>query len=101
MNLEGANTESALRFHRSHERLNRSLTLQIIGLGLVADETDSGTQAEDIKRRLYARPGWLWGGMPDWTNPSNDVDAPLRHIGQLTENQVCVERLRQMRHSTA
>ncbi len=56
--------------------------MQAIGLGLLADEIDAGTPAEVIKARLYARPGWLWGGMPDWINPTAELDAALRDIGQ-------------------
>ncbi|MHA0328672.1 hypothetical protein [Sphingomonas melonis] len=82
MDLSGANTEAILRFHRFHERFNRSIKVQAIGLGLLADEVDAGTPAETIRDRLYARPDWLWGGMPDWTNPRVEIDAALRDIGQ-------------------
>lgn len=82
MDLSGANTEAILRYHRFHERFNRSIKVQAIGLGLLADEVDAGTPAETIRDRLYARPDWLWGGMPDWTNPRFEIDAALRDIGQ-------------------
>jgi hypothetical protein len=82
MDLSGANTEAILRYHRFHERFNRSIKVQAIGLGLLADEVDAGTPAETIRDRLYARPDWLWGGMPDWTNPRVEIDAALRDIGQ-------------------
>lgn len=82
MDISFANTEALLRFHRFHERLNRSIKVQAIGLGLLADEIDAGTGAEEIKRRLYARPGWLWGGMPDWNKPDEELEAALRDIGQ-------------------
>lgn len=82
MDFMAANTEAILRFHRFHERLNRSIKVQAIGLGLLADEIEAGTDPDAIKNRLYARPGWLWGGMPDWADPRADVDAALREIGQ-------------------
>ncbi len=82
MDLSTANTEALLRFHRSHEQLNRSIKVQVIGIGLLADEIDAGTPEEAIKQKLYARPGWLWGGMPDWTQPKCEVEAALRDIGQ-------------------
>lgn len=82
MDLSGANTEAILRFHRFHERFNRSIKVQAIGLGLLADEVDAGTSAETIKDRLYARPDWLWGGMPDWTSPHVEINSALRDIGQ-------------------
>ena len=82
MDLSAANTEAILRFHRFHERFNRSIKVQAIGLGLLADEIDAGTPADTIKERLYARPGWLWGGMPDWTEPRDEVGFALRDIGQ-------------------
>lgn len=82
MDLSGANTEATLRFHRFHERFNRSIKVQAIGLGLLADEVDAGTPPETIRDRLYARPDWLWGGMPDWTTPRVEIDAALRDIGQ-------------------
>jgi hypothetical protein len=82
LDLSDSNTEATLRFHRFHERFNRSIKVQAIGLGLLADEIDAGTPPETRKDRLYARPGWLWGGMPDWAGARGDVDAALRDIGQ-------------------
>jgi hypothetical protein len=40
VDISGANTEASLRFHRFHERLNISIKVQMIGLGLLADEID-------------------------------------------------------------
>lgn len=54
MDLSGANTEAILRFHRFHERFNRSIKVQAIGLGLLADEVDAGTPAETVRERLYS-----------------------------------------------
>ncbi len=82
MDLSSANTEALLRFHRFHERLNRSIKMQTIGLGLLADEIDAGTPEKAIKHKLYERPGWLWGGMPSWLHPKDEVEAALRDIGQ-------------------
>jgi hypothetical protein len=42
MDIAGASTEALLRFHRFHERLNRSIKMQVIGLGLLSDEIDAG-----------------------------------------------------------
>jgi hypothetical protein len=82
MDLSAANTEALLRFHRFHERFNRSIKVQAIGLGLLADEVDAGTSPDDIKDRLYSRSGWLWGGMPDWTAPSDEIGFAQRDVGQ-------------------
>src|SRR5689334_11458875 len=82
MDISAANTEASFRFHRAHERLNISIKVQMIGLGLLADEIDSGSQPAELKERLYRRKGWLWGGMPDWTNPRSIITAARRDIGQ-------------------
>lgn len=68
MNLEGANTEAFLRFHRFHERFSASIKIQTMGLSLLADEAESGKAPQVLYQHLSRR-GWLWGGMPDWTNP--------------------------------
>ena len=70
-----------LQFHRFHERLNRSIKVQAIGLGLLADEIDAGITAVALKQRMYARQA-LWGGMPDWAGASDDVELALRDVGQ-------------------
>ena len=82
MDISGANTEASLRFHRFHERLNISIKVQMIGLGLLADEIDQKTSSKELKNRLYRRKGWLWGGMPDWSNPDIIVVNARRDIGQ-------------------
>jgi hypothetical protein len=81
MNISTANTESMLRFHRFHERLNRSIKVQAIGLGLLAEEIDAGITAAALKQRMYSRQA-LWGGMPDWSGASEDVELAIRDIGQ-------------------
>lgn len=81
MDLTGANTESMLRYHRFHERLNRSIKMQVIGLGFLADEIDAGTPAAAIAQRATARQG-LWGGMPDWNGARDDVEFAVRDVGQ-------------------
>lgn len=45
MDLSGANTEATLRFQRFHERFNRAIKVQAIGLGLLTDEVDAGRHA--------------------------------------------------------
>jgi hypothetical protein len=82
LDLCGANTEASLRFHRSHEQLNRSLKVQMLGLGLLADEIDVNRQPAELKERLYRRSDWLWGGMPDWSDPQAIVIDARRDIGQ-------------------
>lgn len=82
MDVSSANTEASLRFHRFHERLNLSIKVQMIGLGLLADEIDQKTSPEALKEKLYRRKGWLWGGMPDWSNPDTIVSDARRDIGQ-------------------
>ena len=82
MDIFFANTEPSLRFHRSHERLNISIKVQMIGLGLLADEIDRDCTTSELSEKLYRREGWLWGGMPDWSNPKKVVVAARRDIGQ-------------------
>jgi hypothetical protein len=82
VDISSANTEASLRFHRFHERLNLSIKVQMIGLGLLADEIDQKAPAEELKEKLYRRKGWLWGGMPDWPNPDTIVLNARRDIGQ-------------------
>lgn len=81
MDVSTGNTESMLRLHRFHERLNRSVKVQAIALGLLADEIDTGVTAAALKKRMYAR-GRLWGGMPDWSGAKDDVELALRDVGQ-------------------
>ncbi len=54
----------------------------MLGLGLLADEIDRETPPSELKAKLYRRKGWLWGGMPDWSNPSGIVVQARRDIGQ-------------------
>jgi hypothetical protein len=76
------NLESTLRFHKFHESLNKSIKVQVIGLGMLADEIDAGISPTKIQERLYARSGWLWGGMPDLNDPTNLLETTRRDIGQ-------------------
>ena len=79
--LAGANTEASLRFHRFHERLNRSLKTQVIGLGMLKDAIDKGETRDGIKEILYAQND-LWGGMPDWGRPQELIDEGRLDIGR-------------------
>jgi len=71
--MDSANTEAFLRFHRFHERFSRSIKLQAMGLSLLADEAGSGKAPQAIYEHLNLR-GWLWGGMPDWTDPMLSIE---------------------------
>ncbi|WP_322418906.1 hypothetical protein [Mesorhizobium huakuii] len=82
VDFTGANTEASLRFHRFHESLNRSLKVQAIGLGILADAVESGRSEKDIKAALYKRPGWLWGGMPDWRTPLSVIEDVRGDLGR-------------------
>ncbi|MES3043737.1 hypothetical protein [Sphingomonas faeni] len=81
MDIMTGNTEAILRYHRFHERLNRSLKMQAIGLGFLADELAAGVGTAAIKQRVDTR-GDLWGGMPDWNNVAEDVAFAVRDLGQ-------------------
>ncbi|WP_375600354.1 hypothetical protein [Devosia sp. Naph2] len=81
MNLDGANTEAFLRYHRFHERFSGSVRLQTMGLSLLADEVESGRSADELYERFSKR-GWLWGGMPDWREPMQLIAGARREIGQ-------------------
>lgn len=81
MDITTGNTEAILRSHRFHERLNRSLKMQAIGLGLLADELEVGVSVAAIKQRVDARAD-LWGGMPDWNNVGDDLALAVRDLGQ-------------------
>ena len=74
--------ESALRFHRFHERMNQSIKVQTIGIGLVADEVEGNVEPAALAARLNARTGWLWGGVPDWTDPKRLLEDSRRDLGQ-------------------
>jgi hypothetical protein len=54
----------------------------MLGLGLLADEIDRKRPPSELKKQLYRRKGWLWGGMPDWSNPHAIVVEARRDIGQ-------------------
>ena len=54
----------------------------MIGLSLLADEIDRKCPPGELKKRLYRRKGWLWGGMPDWSNPQDIIVEARRDIGQ-------------------
>lgn len=81
MDITVGNTEAILRYHRFHERLNRSLKMQAIGLGFLADELDAGVGVAAIKQRVDARAD-LWGGMPDWNSVGDDLALAVRDLGQ-------------------
>jgi hypothetical protein len=76
-----ANTEGFLRYHRFHERFNRSIKVQVIGVGLLTNAIEDGRTVGEI-RIEFDRQGGLWGGMPDWSEPSALINEARLDIGR-------------------
>jgi hypothetical protein len=76
-----ANTEALLRYHRFHERLNRSIKVQVIGLRLLADTIEQGQPFQNIRDTLASHNEFI-GAMPDWTDPAGLVRSARFDIGR-------------------
>ena len=85
MELSGANTEDSLQFHRFHEHLNRTIKISVIGLGVLSEAIQTGRTEKEIDALLHNQ-GWLWGGMPDWTDPIGLIEEARRDIGRSGEH---------------
>lgn len=81
VDIANANTEALLRYHRFHERLNRSIKVQIIGLRLLADSIEDGRPFRQIEDSL-SRNNEFIGSMPDWTNPMDLVRSARLDLGR-------------------
>ncbi|MCC7542197.1 MAG: hypothetical protein IT379_38620 [Deltaproteobacteria bacterium] len=81
MDLSQANTEAYLWFHRFHEAFNRSIKMAAIGLCLVDDALGKGMPRDELKQLAY-NSGGLWGGMPDWTDPTGLVVEARADLGE-------------------
>ncbi|MBB4395069.1 hypothetical protein [Bradyrhizobium sp. ERR14] len=81
MDITYANTEALLRFHRFHERLNRSIKVQVIGLRLLADKIEEQRPLQEIKDTLTSHNEFI-GAMPDWTDPIGLVRSARFDIGR-------------------
>jgi hypothetical protein len=98
VDIDNANTEALLRYHRFHERLNKSIKVQIIGLRLLADAIEDGRPFRQIKDSLSKNNEFI-GSMPDWTNPMDLVRSARLDIGRagMDEITAAVNRWRDFR----
>ena len=82
MSIFHGTLESALRFHRFHERLNHSIKVQNLALGLLENEIAAGASPGELVGRAMRRPGWIWGGPPNWTQSSTIIADTRRDAAQ-------------------
>jgi hypothetical protein len=81
VDIEYASIEPFLHYHRFHERLNRSIKVQVIGLRLLADSIEQGHPFQKIRDTLATHNEYI-GGMPDWTDPTGLVRSARLDIGR-------------------
>lgn len=80
MKFTEARLESALKFHRFHEELNRVMKVNVISLALFKQQLDSGLSVNEIKQKVYETQE-LWGGMPAWTDPYQQIESARHDLG--------------------
>jgi hypothetical protein len=75
VDLSKANTQAFAHFNSFHERLNRSVKTAAVAYIILEDDIAKGRRSvASITRECYAL-RTLWGGMPDWNNDANAIEA--------------------------
>jgi hypothetical protein len=75
VDIAKANTPAFTNYNSFHEKLNRSVKTAAVAFIVLEDDIIKERRSiVDVKDACYGL-GTLWGGMPDWSNSANAVEA--------------------------